>query len=105
MAYRYGNRDQQELFPKAIEEYVAEDDPVRAYDVFVEALDFNNLKITCKIRFKPAGYSVASQPPIPEQTSRLLKQRRNSQFYYQPKKRFILKNCRKSAIITFLQPT
>lgn len=45
MAYRYGNREQQELFPKAIEEYVAEDDPVRAYDAFVEALDFNNLGI------------------------------------------------------------
>jgi len=46
MAYRYGNREQQELFPQAIEEYVAEDDPVRAYDAFVEALDFDNLKIT-----------------------------------------------------------
>ncbi len=45
MAYRNGNRDQQELFPQAIEEYVAEDDPVRAYDAFVEALDFNNLGI------------------------------------------------------------
>ena len=45
MAYRYGNRDQQELFPQAIEEYVTEDDPVRAYDTFVEALDFNNLGI------------------------------------------------------------
>ena len=45
MAYRYGNRDQQELFPQSIEEYVAEDDPVRAYDAFVEALDFNNLGI------------------------------------------------------------
>jgi transposase len=46
MAYRYGNREQQELFPQAIEQYVVEDDPVRAYDAFVEALDFNNLKIT-----------------------------------------------------------
>jgi transposase len=45
MAYRYGNREQQELFPPTIEEYVAEDDPVRAYDAFVEALDFNNLGI------------------------------------------------------------
>ena len=45
MAYRYGNREQQELFPQAIEEYVAEDDPVRAYDAFVEALDFNELEI------------------------------------------------------------
>jgi len=46
MAYRYGNRGQQELFPQTIEEYVAEDDPVRAYDAFVEALDLDNLKLT-----------------------------------------------------------
>ncbi len=45
MAYRYGNREQQELFPQAIDEYVAEDDPVRAYDAFVEALDLNDLGI------------------------------------------------------------
>lgn len=45
MAYRHGNREQLELFPQAIEEYVAEDDPVRAYDAFVEALDFNKLEI------------------------------------------------------------
>lgn len=45
MAYRYGNREQQELFPQAIDEYVAEDDPVRAYDAFVEALDLNDLGV------------------------------------------------------------
>lgn len=45
MAYRYGDRAQMELFPQAIEEYVATDDPVRAYDAFVEALDFNELGI------------------------------------------------------------
>jgi len=45
MAYRHGNREQLELFPQAIEEYVAEDDPVRAYDAFVEALDLNKLEI------------------------------------------------------------
>jgi transposase len=45
MAYRYGNRNQINLFPASIEEYVAEDDPVRAYDAFVEALDFNELGI------------------------------------------------------------
>lgn len=45
MAYRYGNRDQQELFPQSIEEYVSSDDPVRAYDAFVEALDFNSLNM------------------------------------------------------------
>lgn len=45
MAYRYGNRCQLELFPQSIEKYVAQDDPVRAYDAFVEALDFNELGI------------------------------------------------------------
>ena len=45
MAYRYGNRCQVTLLPQSIEEYVPEDDPVRAYDAFVEALDFNQLGI------------------------------------------------------------
>lgn len=43
MAYRYGNRHQMELLPKSIEEYVKDDDPVRVYDAFVEALNFNEL--------------------------------------------------------------
>ncbi|NQT70598.1 MAG: transposase, partial [Desulfobacteraceae bacterium] len=45
MAYRFGNRHQMVLLPQSIEEYVAADDPVRAYDAFVEALDFNALGI------------------------------------------------------------
>jgi transposase len=45
MAYRYGNRDQLGLLPPSIEEYVAEDDPVRAYDAFVESVDFSKLGI------------------------------------------------------------
>ena len=45
MAYRIGNRTQMELLPKSIEEYIAKDDPVRAYDVFIEALDFKELGI------------------------------------------------------------
>jgi transposase len=45
MAYRYGDRQQMSLLPQSIEEYVAEDDPVRAYDAFVEALDFHELGI------------------------------------------------------------
>jgi transposase len=45
MAYRYGDREQIQLFPQAIEDYVTKDDPVRAYDAFVEALDFNELGI------------------------------------------------------------
>ena len=45
MAYRYGNRHQMALFPRSIEESVPEDHPVRAYDAFVEALDFSALGI------------------------------------------------------------
>lgn len=45
MAYRYGNRQQLEFFPQSIEDYVAKDDPVRAYDAFVETSDFNELGI------------------------------------------------------------
>jgi transposase len=46
MAYRYGNRNQINLFPESMEDYVAPDDPVRAYDAFIEALDFKTLGIT-----------------------------------------------------------
>jgi transposase len=45
MAYRYGNRYQKALFPQSIEKYVPDDSPVRAYDAFVEALDFSELGI------------------------------------------------------------
>ena len=45
MAYRYGNRNQMTLFPQSIEKYVPQDSPVRAYDAFVEALDFIELGI------------------------------------------------------------
>jgi transposase len=45
MAYRTGDRNQKTLFPQSIEDYVALDAPVRAYDQFVEALDFDELGI------------------------------------------------------------
>jgi len=45
MALRYGNREQHELFPTSIDEYVAVDDPVRVYDAFVETLNFKELGI------------------------------------------------------------
>jgi transposase len=45
MAYRCGDRQQMSLLPQSIEEYVAENDPVRAYDAFVEAVDFHELGI------------------------------------------------------------
>jgi transposase len=45
MAYKNGNRNQYNLFPTSIEEYVSTNDSVRAYDAFVEALNFNELGI------------------------------------------------------------
>ncbi len=45
MAYRYGSRSQQQLFPASIEDYVPADSPVRVYDAFVDALDFAALGI------------------------------------------------------------
>ena len=45
MAYKRGNRDQLMMLPRTIEEYVGEDDPVRAYDAFVEALNLEELGI------------------------------------------------------------
>ena len=45
MAYRYGNREQLGLLPASIEDYVSKEDAVRAYDAFVEALNFVELGI------------------------------------------------------------
>jgi len=44
MAYRYGNRNQIRLLPESMEDYVTPDDPVRAYDAFIGALDFSRLR-------------------------------------------------------------
>jgi len=45
MAYRYGDRCQKTLFPQSIDEYIPNDAPVRAYDVIIGSLDFNELGI------------------------------------------------------------
>lgn len=45
MAYRTGDRYQRVMFPESIEDYVARDAPVRVYDAFVDALDFEELGI------------------------------------------------------------
>ena len=45
MAYKRGDREQVMMFPATIEEYVGNDDPVRAYDAFVEALNLEELGI------------------------------------------------------------
>jgi transposase len=46
MAYRKGNRDQISCLPAAIDDYVLEDDPVRVYDTFIEAMDLKDLGLT-----------------------------------------------------------
>ena len=45
MAYRYGDRKQKILFPQSIDEYIPQEAPVRAYDVFVDTLDFDELGV------------------------------------------------------------
>ena len=46
MAYRHGaDRRQMMVLPPTLDQYVSEDHPVRAYDAFVEALDFRELGI------------------------------------------------------------
>lgn len=45
MPYLVGERDQNQLFPASIEQYVGPEDPVRAYDAFVEQVDFSQLGI------------------------------------------------------------
>jgi transposase len=43
MAYREGNRYQMTLLPPVIEDYVGPEDPVRAYDAIIDAMDINEL--------------------------------------------------------------
>jgi transposase len=45
MPYIVGARDQNQLFPASIEEYIGPEDPVRAYDAFVGQVDFAQLGI------------------------------------------------------------
>jgi len=45
MAYRYGDREQIQLFPASVDDYIPNNAPVRAYDAFVESLDLETLGI------------------------------------------------------------
>ena len=45
MAYRHAERRQRCLFPESLDEYVTVEDPVRAYDAFVEAMDLEALDL------------------------------------------------------------
>lgn len=38
-----GSRSQTILFPESLEDYIAEDNPVRVVDVFVDELDLSGL--------------------------------------------------------------
>jgi transposase len=46
MAYSRGDREQTDLFPPSVEDYVPANDSVRAYDAFVEQLNLKKLGIT-----------------------------------------------------------
>lgn len=45
MAFKYPERDQKLMFPTSIEDYVAEDSPVRAYDAVVDLMDLPEMGI------------------------------------------------------------
>jgi transposase len=45
MAYRHGNRTQLTFLPDSVDQYVGQDDPVRVYDAFIDALDTEKLGI------------------------------------------------------------
>lgn len=45
MAYRYGDREQTQMLPSSVEDYVEADAPVRFYNAFIEALSFAELGI------------------------------------------------------------
>ena len=49
MAYRYGDRKQRALFPQSVDEYIPQDAPVRAYDVFVDSLNLTRLAVLSMI--------------------------------------------------------
>ncbi len=46
-------RDQSVLFPERLDDWIAEDNPVRAVDAFVDELDFSSLGFEGA---EPAGY-------------------------------------------------
>lgn len=46
MALRNGNREEMVLFPPCFDDYVKEDDPVRAYDAIIDALDLDDLGLS-----------------------------------------------------------
>ena len=66
MAYKIGDRMQQTFLPSSIEDYVAQNDSVRVYDAFVDALDFQQLKIPLE------SYQSGADTYYPKQMVKLL---------------------------------
>lgn len=66
MAYRVGEKKQTILFPQSIDEYIADDDPVRVYDAFVDSLDFNELGIEIN------DHQVGNPPYFPKYLVKLI---------------------------------
>ena len=47
------DRSQTTLFPEHLDDYIAEDNPVRVIDVFVDELDLNGVGLTVWRRRRP----------------------------------------------------
>lgn len=60
MAYLVSDRTQKTFLPPSVEDYIGPDDQVRAYDAFVEALDFEELGIP----LTPGGNAAEYYPKI-----------------------------------------
>jgi len=56
------NRHQPTLFPPSMEDYIAQENPVRAIDAYVESLDINSFKFE-----NSSGQNTAGQPAYPPQ--------------------------------------
>ena len=66
MSYRYTSgvaREQGLLLPRSLEEYIAEDNPVRAIDAYVESLDLAQLGFqhTGGCRLNHLGFTLGDQ--------------------------------------------
>ena len=52
------DRSQSTLFPEHLDDYVGANNPVRAVDVFVDALDLGGLGFDRVVRKQPAGRAI-----------------------------------------------
>jgi hypothetical protein len=69
MAYRCGDRYQMRLMPQSIEDYVGFGNPVWAYDAFVEAINFRELRtkgsslLLAHVRIRETGFTLKGTTP------------------------------------------